>query len=271
MPRPDDRTRDVSHLRGVAATTVWTLYNRAVEASRPDGVLRDPVAIELFKKLEYPVEDAFGQPDQSHPLRAVSYDNAVRRFLHAHPDGTVVALGDGLETGFWRTDNGRVRWLSVDLPEVIEIRRRLLPENPRIRHLARSVLDRCWMDEVDDSRPVLVTAQGLLPYLQPRDAAALIRDCAARLRGGQMIFDCVPPWYSWRSRRDPSFSGPVRPFGMTASQISRLGHRIPGVVAVHHLRRPVARGWKRRAVDALGRLPVLSNHTHSVVLLEFAE
>ena len=33
-----------------------------------------------------------------------------------HPAGTVVALGEGLETQFWRPDNGRVRWLSVDLP-----------------------------------------------------------------------------------------------------------------------------------------------------------
>jgi O-methyltransferase involved in polyketide biosynthesis len=271
MPRPDDRTNDASHLRGVAATTVWTLYNRAVEAARPDGVLRDPVAIELFERLDYPVEAAFGQPDQSHPLRAVSYDKAVLSFLHAHPDGTVVALGDGLETGFWRTDNGRVRWLSVDLPDVIELRQRLLPENPRIRHLACSVLDRSWMDEVDDSRPVLVTAQGLLPYLQPQDAAALIRDCAARYRGGQMIFDCVPPWYKWRSRVDSGFKGPARPFGTTASQITRLRCRIPGVVALHHIRRPTGRGWKRRAVDAVGRLPILRNHRHSVVLLEFAE
>jgi O-methyltransferase involved in polyketide biosynthesis len=274
MPRPDEGTVNVTQLRGVAETTVWTLYNRAAEAARPDGVLRDPVAIELLEKLDYPVDSVFGSPDQSHPLRAVCYDEAVRRFLHANPESTVVALGDGLETGFWRTDNGRVRWLSVDLPEVIEVRQRLLPQNPRIRHLACSVLDRAWMDEIDTTRPVLVTAQGLLPYLQPKEALELIGDCAARFRGGQMIFDCVPPWYSWMSqgkrRGFPGFTRVERPFGVTVCEVSRVPDRIPGVVAVYQLPRPAGRGWKRRAVDAAGRLPVLRNHRHSVALLEFA-
>ena len=201
MPRPDEGTIDGTQLRGVSATTVWTLYNRATEAARPDGVLRDPVAIELLAKLDDSVKPAFGGPDQSHPLRAVCYDQAVRLFLQLHPDSTVVALGDGLETGFWRTDNGRVRWLSVDLPDVIDMRQELLPQSPRIRHVACSVVDRSWMEEVDTTRPVLVTAQGLLPYLQPGEALQLILDCAARFRGGQMVFDFVPPWYSWLSRR----------------------------------------------------------------------
>ena len=45
----------------------------------------------------------------------------------ADPAGTVVALGDGLETQFWRVDNGRVRWLSVDLEEGAPLARGRLP------------------------------------------------------------------------------------------------------------------------------------------------
>jgi O-methyltransferase involved in polyketide biosynthesis len=62
----------------------------------------------------------------------------------------VVALGEGLETQFWRVDNGCVRWLTVDLPEVIELRQRLLPEDARRQEVGCSVLERSWMDEVDD-------------------------------------------------------------------------------------------------------------------------
>jgi O-methyltransferase involved in polyketide biosynthesis len=130
------------------------------------------------------------------------------------------------------------------------------------------------MDEVDTTHPVLVTAQGLLPYLQPREALQLILDCAARFRGGQMVFDFVPPWYSWlsrgRHRRFPGYSDVERPFGVTVGQINRLPDQVPDIVAIHYLRRPTGRGWKRRAVDAAGRLPVLRNHRHSVALLEFA-
>jgi O-methyltransferase involved in polyketide biosynthesis len=63
----------------------------------------------------------------------------------------VVALGEGLETQFWRVDDGRVRWLTVDLPMAVDVRRRLLGDDPpRRRTLAVSALDFSWMTR---SRP----------------------------------------------------------------------------------------------------------------------
>lgn len=46
-----------------------------------------------------------GGPRVSNGPRA--FDDAVRDFLAAHPDGTVVTLAEGLETQYWRVDNGR--------------------------------------------------------------------------------------------------------------------------------------------------------------------
>ena len=98
-------------LRGIPETTLWTLYMRAVEARRPDAVLDDPKAVELLEAVDFPFEARFGAPRmaQWQALRARTFDDEVRRFLGRHPDGTVVALGEGLETQFWRVDNGRVR------------------------------------------------------------------------------------------------------------------------------------------------------------------
>jgi O-methyltransferase involved in polyketide biosynthesis len=129
-----------AELDGVAETLLWTLYHRAVEARRPDAVLHDPRAVELVERIDYPFEQRFGAGDlaQWQALRARWFDDEVRRFLSRHPDGTVAALGEGLETQFWRVDNGRVRWLTVDLPEAIALRERLLPGSPRQRSLASS-------------------------------------------------------------------------------------------------------------------------------------
>jgi O-methyltransferase involved in polyketide biosynthesis len=270
----DRVTSDATQLRGVASTTLWTLYNRASEAARPDGVLRDPVAIDLLDAIDYPFQAVLGEPDQSHPLRAVAFDRAVTDYIRDHPDGTVVALGEGLETGFWRTDNGRIRWVSLDFPEVVRLRRKLLPACDRIRHLAGSALDLSWMDKVDASAPVFVNAQGLLPYLPPVDAIGLIRSCAAQFRGGQMIFDLVPPWHSKRSKsgtaRGRSFTVPPVPFGMTARDALRLAEAVYGVESAAILRPPAGRGWRRRAVATVGALPVVRNHRFAICLLRFA-
>jgi O-methyltransferase involved in polyketide biosynthesis len=172
-------------LGGVPETLLWTLYHRSVEARRPDAVLQDPKAIELVERIGYPFEQRFGAGGlgQWQALRARCFDREVQRFLARHPDGTVVALGEGLETQFWRLDNGRVRWLTVDLPQTIALRERLLPRSPRRRSLACSALDERWMDELDASRGLLVTAQGLLMYLERADVHGLIAACAQRLPG----------------------------------------------------------------------------------------
>src|SRR5690349_23305140 len=179
-------------LGGVPETLLWTLYQRAAEARRGDAVLEDPLAVELVERIDYPFAQRFGSGGfgQWQALRARCFDDEVRRFLQRHPDGTVVALGEGLETQFWRVDNGRVHWLTVDVPETIELRERLLPDDPRRRRtVAGSALDEGWLDEVDAQRAVLVTAQGLLMYFERTDVHALIARCAARLPGAELVFD----------------------------------------------------------------------------------
>ncbi|MBZ4324599.1 class I SAM-dependent methyltransferase, partial [Streptomyces sp. SCA2-4] len=109
-----------AELTGLPETLLWTLWNRACEAEHADPVLADPMAGELVRRLEYPFEERLGPPhplfSQVQGLRSLTFDRAVRRYTEWRPEATVVALGEGLETGFWRVDNGRLRWLSVDLP-----------------------------------------------------------------------------------------------------------------------------------------------------------
>jgi len=104
----------------------------------------------------------------------------------------VVALGEGLETQFWRLDNGQVRWLTVDLPETMQLRHRLLPDGSRQRSYSGSALDLRWLDDLDPSGPILVTAQGLLPYFHRDEVHGLIAGIAKRLPGSLLVFDVVP-------------------------------------------------------------------------------
>jgi O-methyltransferase involved in polyketide biosynthesis len=234
----------------VPETLLWTLYHRAVEAQRPDAVLRDPMVVELVERIGFPFEERFGSGErfaQLQALRARCFDNAVTRFLAERPDGTVVALGEGLETQFWRVDNGRVRWLTVDLPEVVELRRALLPESPRLHAIGRSAVDPTWLAEVDTAHGVLVTAQGLLMYLAPDDARLLVAHCAATFRGAGMVFDVVPRWLVERSRPGglKTASGYVFPpwsWGFDRAEEKRL-RALPNVAELRALRLPRGRGF----------------------------
>ena len=75
---------DGNILDGVSATTLWTLHNRATEAKRSDGVIRDPLAVTLFDAIAYDYRK-FGKPNQSHALRARAFDAAAQDYLTTHP------------------------------------------------------------------------------------------------------------------------------------------------------------------------------------------
>jgi len=176
-------------LSGVAETLLGNLGRRAAAARA--GALRDPMAIQVVDRLDYDFAD-FARGARLHAVRVATFDRAVRRFLLAHPAATVVALGEGLETQFWRVDNGQVRWLSVDLPDTMQLRQELLPDGPRQSSHCGSALDLSWLDGLEPAGPILVTAQGLLPYFQRDQVHGLITGIAQRAPGATLVFDVVP-------------------------------------------------------------------------------
>jgi hypothetical protein len=48
---------------------------------------------------------------------------------------------------------------------------------------------------------VLITAQGLLMYIEFGDVEKLLAACAERFRGSAIVFDAVPRWLSEASRK----------------------------------------------------------------------
>jgi O-methyltransferase involved in polyketide biosynthesis len=268
---------DGDTLEGVSATTLWTLHNRGSEAKRSDGVIRDPWAVTLFDAISYDYRK-FGKPNQSHALRARAFDATAQDYLSAHPKASLVALAEGLQSSFWRLERtgvaGELTWYSIDLPPVMALRERLLPHDDRIVALAQSALDRSWMDRVDGSHGAFITAEGLLMYLEPDDALGLIRDCAARFPGGQMMFDSIPHWFSRRTLKglklSDRYTAPPMPFALTADEGLALADSIPGVRAARDI--PLAQGrgmFKLAAWPPLDRVGVLRHIRPSMTLLEF--
>lgn len=270
-------TIDGTTLEGVSATTLWTLHNRGTEAKRSDGVIRDPWAVTLLDAVDYDYLK-FGRPDQSHGLRALAFDRAAQDYLAAHPSASVVALAEGLQTSFWRLDRtgavAQATWYSIDLPPVMELRRQLLPADDRIVELAQSALDRSWMDRVDATNGVFITAEGLLMYLEPEDALGLIADCATRFPGGQMMFDSIPCWLSDRTIKGLKLSrryiAPPMPFGQSADDALALAGILPGVRMARDIALPPGRGlWRVASAPGWDRSGVLRRNRPSITLLEF--
>jgi len=260
-------------LDGVPETLLWTLYNRAREAMRFDAILRDPEAIRLYRSIEYDYERSFGKPDISHAMRSRIFDDALRPWLAAHPGFTVVELACGLETQFQRCDDGRVRWICVDVPEVIELRARLLPENRRCLLLAGSALDLDWLDAIDPAREVFVSAQGLFMYFEPDRVRDLLATLDRRLPGATLMFDTIPPWFSRKTLagfdKTPHYRAPPMPWGIARDAIEpTLRTWMPHARRIDITPFGMQRGLSGRLFRLLARAPGLRALPPNIVRVE---
>lgn len=237
-------------ITGVSETALLTLNGRAHQAGLAGAIIDDPMAIQLRDSFDVDF-DRFGRRGQEMALRSLAVDSCAIAYLSAHPKATVVALAEGFQTSFWRLDKAidepRFQWVSIDLPPVIELRERLLPQSPRITNVGQSALDFSWMDRIDSSNGVFITAEGLLMYLQPDQSMSLITACARRFPGGQMFFDLPPTLIKKVApkgiRASKHYRVPPMPFSLSINQLSALVGKIPGLKAVQDVPMPAGRGF----------------------------
>jgi O-methyltransferase involved in polyketide biosynthesis len=179
-----------------------TLYIRAMESQRPDALIKDEKAVALvtnrsydfdrIRQLKMDEDDKVGVI-----LRNLEFDRQVRDFLTRHPDAVVVHIGCGLDSRFERVDNGKVEWYDLDLPEVIEQRRKFIGgEGKRYHLLAGSVFDSAWLDKVSvhRQRPFLFLAEGVLMYFEEAQVKSLVLMLRNHFPGAELVFDAFSPF-----------------------------------------------------------------------------
>jgi O-methyltransferase involved in polyketide biosynthesis len=185
-------------LGAVQETMLIPLYGRAL-ASRSGGtLLHDPRAVEIVETIEYDFRRFRRFSDGALLLGAVLrtrlLDMMVGSFLRSAPRGTVVEIGAGLNTRFERVDNGILRWVDVDLPDAMALRRRFFSESARRAMVACSVLERTWTAVATQCPgPYFIVAEGVFGYLQESEVKAALALIADDLPGATIAFDTTAP------------------------------------------------------------------------------
>ena len=221
-------------LTGVPETMLWPLWNRAFETRRKDRLIDDPLSLQLTDSIDYDFRASFGKPNRGHGVRARVGDDLVADFLKRHPENAcVVALGEGLETQYWRLGEPEVPWLSIDLPEAIAVRRRLLPAPSSMSCHGFSALDDAWMGIVPDDRIPFISAMGLLMYFEEAEVIRLLTAIAARFPSAEIFFDTIPVFFSKKAMQGmnitKTYRAPPMPWGIALDDLSGFIQAIPGL------------------------------------------
>ena len=178
----------------VAETLLIPLYMRAKESRRDNPILYDKAAERLADSLEYDYSqfDRAKLSEVGCVVRGWYFDRAVRRFIKAHSRPVVVNVGCGLDTRFQRIGGGKAVFYDLDLPEVIALRRELIPEHPDNVYIAASLLETDWMDDLRRRHPdgeFIFIVEGVLMYFYEKQVKSFLHHVANRFGGGELWFD----------------------------------------------------------------------------------
>lgn len=178
----------------VAETLLIPLYMRAKESRRDNPILYDKAAERLADSLEYDYSQFDGAKlsEVGCVVRGWYFDRAVRRFVEAHSRPVVVNVGCGLDTRFQRIGNPKAVYYDLDLPEIIALRRELIPEQPGNVYIAASLLETDWMDDLRRRHPdaqFIFVVEGVLMYFYEEQVKTVLKHIAKRFSGGELWFD----------------------------------------------------------------------------------
>jgi len=242
-------------VRNVSDTARWVASFRAEESARKDALFRDPFAARLAGERGLELARRMHQGAWAFTARTVVYDEMIRRCLDAGAD-TVVNLAAGMDARPYRMKlPASLRWIEVDLPEIVDEKDRVLADETPACGLERVRLDladvtarRALFARIGaESKHAVVVCEGLLIYLAAEQVATLARDIAA-----------VPAFRSWIV--DVCSPGLLR---MLQKAYAKELERAPGVWAPEEGPAYFAQfGWKvvdvqsmLKSAARIGRLP----------------
>jgi O-methyltransferase involved in polyketide biosynthesis len=200
-------------LSQVSRTAILLLICRAVESEKNNAAFNDPISVLCLERLLSSVSEedrrwinkhkrmyaGLSERDaRSGVQRGKAIDSIANRFIAANPGCTVINLACGFDTRFWRIENQNCKFIELDLPDVIDLKKELVKDHLAYEMIACSALVTSWIDTVtvNGNTDFLLIAEGLFMWFPPREAERLFKEIGERFSCSQLVLDMVPERYT---------------------------------------------------------------------------
>lgn len=195
-------------LSDVSKTAIITLRCHVLESKKSKPILNDPMAelcLDGLISLATEDEKALLFDRKLLPaltnhiaIRARKYDAITNNFIARNSASTVINLGCGFDTRYWRIDNTKCLYIELDLPEVVALKKELLKDHLVYEMMGCSVLDTAWIDKVtlQGNRNFLLIAEGLFMYLPKNEVITLFNYLTEKFSRSQIVMEVVTDKYT---------------------------------------------------------------------------
>lgn len=190
------RTPSNRVLPPVQQTLLIPLVARALgDALYPGHACADVQAQQLLQRLQ--IDGSTYLADRATVLNVLWRTRLIRgvaqTFFAQHPGAWGLNLGCGLSHYFQWLDTGLNTWVDADLPEVMALRKVLLPaQPPRLRAVTVDLQTGDWwrrlrLPQRASAQPMLVLCEGVLMYFQPDEVRQVLQQLAQVLPAGSVV------------------------------------------------------------------------------------
>lgn len=181
-------------LGDVQETALIPLAIRANETKRGNARIHDEKAVEIIDTLGIDTKDL--DKFFSHEgvvARTILFDRTVKKLLEKYPDAVCVNIGCGLDNRFSRVDNGRIHWYNIDLPDSIEVRRKIFKETEREHMLAGDIRETDWTGQIPQAGVTIVIAEGLFMYFSKEQVKTILNNITGSFEKGFLLAELMHP------------------------------------------------------------------------------
>lgn len=217
--------RVLVNLGGVAETMLIPVYFRAIASKMKKPALMDTKAIELVDKIDYDFSkfsDSYRMRDANNLTRAyilyinkmtrmgittrtIYLDRETNEFIKENPHCNCINIGCGLDTRFFRVDNGKIGWYDVDLTSVIDVREKLIAKEDRVITIKGSAFEKDWTNKiVQPNLPTLIIIEGMLMYFDEEDVKKLLDIIAKAFPHCTILLEASSPLTVKNSNKRPT-------------------------------------------------------------------
>ena len=186
---------DQLKLGKVEETLFVPLRGRIFATENFNHILNDMKTLEIESKIPEKYLHNDGESEYtllSSAIRSMNMDRCISDFLKRNPDGSIINVGCGLETLFYRNDNGKTIFYELDLKNVIDFRKEILGSEKNDICLSYSMFNYEWINEVlkTSTGPYLVVSSGVFYYFKEEEIISFIINLK-KLGDVEIVFDAV--------------------------------------------------------------------------------
>ena len=184
-------------LGAVEKTLFMPVWARAVETKKDKPVLLDNTAVEIMDSVDFDfshMSENIAEISQiAWIARCKRFDRVIKEFILLHPEGTIVNIGCGLDTTWERLNSGSILWYDLDLPDVIDVKKRFVAGAGNRRFIASSFLDTEWFEDILVTDRVLFISTGVFVYFEENVIRDFIIKVGDRFDNSEFFFDVTSP------------------------------------------------------------------------------